>query len=75
MIELLWNSPTSEASMAQHLEVLDLQASSTALDIGCGCGEFSIRLVERFGVRCRTGQQSVFTTTDFNGHHVPKITQ
>lgn len=36
--------------MAQHLEVLGLEARSSALDVGCGCREFLIRLVERFGV-------------------------
>ncbi|MEO0530421.1 MAG: class I SAM-dependent methyltransferase [Planctomycetota bacterium] len=50
MIDLLWNSPTSETSMARHIEVLSLPLSAKVLDIGCGCGEFLIRLNERFGV-------------------------
>lgn len=49
MIDLLWNAPTSEESMTRYIEALELSAEFTAVDIGCGCGEFLIRLCERFG--------------------------
>jgi SAM-dependent methyltransferase len=50
MIELLWNAPTSEERMASHVEALSLPSTSTVLDVGCGCGEFLIRLFERFDI-------------------------
>jgi SAM-dependent methyltransferase len=34
--------------MARHIEALELPSSSTVLDVGCGCGEFLIRVCERF---------------------------
>lgn len=51
MIELLWNSPISEAKMAEYIEALGLRAGQRVLDIGCGCGEVLIRLNERFQIQ------------------------
>lgn len=50
MIELLWNAPVSETKMAQCIESLNLQQEQRVLDVGCGCGEPLIRIVERYGV-------------------------
>lgn len=36
--------------MTRHIETLDLPSWYKALDVGCGCGEFLIRLCERFGI-------------------------
>lgn len=50
MIELLWNAPTSEERMASQIEALALSPTTIVLDVGCGCGEFLIRLFERFNI-------------------------
>jgi SAM-dependent methyltransferase len=50
MIELLWNAPVSELTMAKVFEALELDPGGFVLDVGCGCGEVLIRLHERFGI-------------------------
>lgn len=48
MIELLWNSPLSQQNTAKYIDALQLDEGATVLDVGCGCGEFLIRLHERY---------------------------
>jgi cyclopropane fatty-acyl-phospholipid synthase-like methyltransferase len=50
MLELLWNAPVSESKMSEIIEVLELRPDQSVLDVGCGCGEFLIRLHERFRI-------------------------
>lgn len=51
MIDLLWNNPISEAKMSKYIESLALLPTHQVVDIGCGCGELLIRLVERYQVQ------------------------
>jgi SAM-dependent methyltransferase len=47
---LTYWGPTSEARMEAILDLVDLPAGATALDVGCGRAELLVRLVERYGV-------------------------
>jgi len=51
MIELLWNSPTSEERMTGYIESFELSAGQRVFDVGCGCGEVLIRLHERYEIQ------------------------
>ncbi len=47
---LVYWSPISEDKMEMLLDMVPLGSGDHALDIGCGCGEILLRLVERYGV-------------------------
>ena len=51
MIDLLWNNPISETKMSKYIEALALLPGQRVVDVGCGCGELLIRLVERYQVQ------------------------
>lgn len=59
MIELLWNAPVSKTKMAMCIESLNFQEGGRVLDVGCGCGETLIRIVERYGVHATGIDSSV----------------
>jgi SAM-dependent methyltransferase len=44
-------NPTSEEKLARLVELFQLSADASVIDIACGKGEFLIRLVEAYGVR------------------------
>jgi cyclopropane fatty-acyl-phospholipid synthase-like methyltransferase len=46
-----FNNPLSETAVNESLAMLELDASSVVVDIGCGRGEMLARCVERFGCR------------------------
>ena len=48
---MLFNSPISSQKAVQLVSLLDLVPESHVLDVGCGTGEFLIRVVERTGAR------------------------
>ena len=45
-------NPTSEEKLARLVGLLRLPPAAGVVDIACGKGEFLIRLVEAYGVRC-----------------------
>lgn len=48
LIELLWNNPIGEARMSKYIAALDVSPGQEVLDVGCGCGEALIRILERY---------------------------
>lgn len=48
---MLFNSPISSAKADTLIDLLSLSSTDRVLDVGCGTGEFLIRIIEKFGAR------------------------
>ena len=46
---MLFNSPISSEKADRLIDLLQLDSTSRVLDVGCGTGEFLMRIVERYG--------------------------
>jgi len=47
-----WNAPLSEAHAATLIQRLNGGAAASVLDLGCGCAELLIRVIESAGAGC-----------------------
>ncbi len=46
----VFNNPISSEKADRLISLLDLRSDGRVLDVGCGNGEFLIRVIERYGV-------------------------
>ena len=48
---MLFNSPFSSEKADRLIGLLPLDSESRVLDVGCGTGEFLVRVIEKFGAQ------------------------
>jgi len=48
---MFFNSPISSTKANELIEILGLNSESRVLDVGCGTGEFLIRVIEKFNAK------------------------